>query len=565
MIKNIHWHEAYDIIKRCQLVKLKSILVLMVYYGLSIIGAVLDGVSTVLLVGLVTGEGGLSSQTPILVLITKTLHALSVSSNFNQLYFVLIALFLVRVMVTLLFTALDGYLEARLRRRIQEAGFTSVLRGDWEFLRNIRVGKYVGAVTEEATNAARYVMSIVRAIYSLATAIVLVAMAMSVSTEVTLLFVVVGIPTLIVLKYLFGLQARIAELLVAERQGFYAAITERFHGLFQIKVEGNADDHIAKGLAHQEELTRLEIKWWYLRAFIYAFNVVIPVVMLLAFYGWASWNGYTLKAIISLLAGVGLVGARALTQANQLTANIGNITGYAGSIPTAYNLFTVPGEPHREMVTERIQKVELKKVSYQYDENAGIEDVTQSAQIGKWLAIMGPSGSGKTTLANLIAGIYRPLEGNILYHGISGHVYNANEFRPRVGYVTQDIHLFHGTVRENLIPSSSVVDDDTLWDCLNKVGADGFVKHLGGLDAVIAESGRSLSGGERRRLGIARVLTSNPDILILDEVTVGLDEERKKEIVKIIQDLSLSLVVIVITHDIDIIKTESDNVFSFNA
>ena len=134
-----------------------------------------------------------------------------------------------------------------------------------------------------------------------------------------------------------------------------------------------------------------------------------------------------------------------------------------------------------------------------------------------------------------------------------------------MGYVTQDIHLFHGTIRDNLIifPDSGV-GDDSLWRCLLCVGAEGFVRKLGGLDAVITEAGRSLSGGEKRRLGIARVLIANPHILILDEVTAGLDEARKKELIATIKTLAESLIVIVITHDPDVADQGTGSIVSLS-
>lgn len=564
MFENFRINEALLIMRRCRLIRPKAALGLVVYYGIAVLNAAMDGVSLVLLIDLITGNASLNGGASVVELASRALSVFSIEPDYTALYLLVIALFLVRVGLMLAYTAIDGYFEASLRRIIQEEGFSSVLRGDWEALRSIRVGARVGAVTEEASNAAKYFMSAARSVYSLLAVTVLSIVAMAVSFEITVLFLAIGLPVMLVLRYLFNIQARVAEKLVAERQGFYANTTERLHGLFQIKVEGNAQYHIAQGLKNQKRLTRLEVRWWNLRAVINAFNVLLPVIVLAGGWFWAAYKGIDIKDLMAAMAGVGIVGARALAQLNQLTANIGNITCFAGSMGPVHALFSIPEEPHKAAAPERIIKVDVSGVSYHYNEKAGVAGIDVSAAIGFPLILMGPSGSGKTTLANLIAGLYRPSAGSVVYEGASGRSYNSLEYRPRVGYVTQDIHLFHGTVRDNVKASlGEAVDDACLLECLNQAGAEGFVAEMGGLDAVIAEAGRSLSGGQRRRLGIARVLMARPDILILDEVTAGLDEERKKELIATIRKLSASVVVVMITHDVRF-EEEFGTVFTFN-
>lgn len=550
LFRNIRAKEALAIARRCSLVSGRAVYLLLAYYLLAVLNALVDGVSLILLVDLVTGNLDLGGDTLVIGWIGRALERFSVAPDFSVMYFVLIGLIFFKFFLVLAYRSLDGYLEAVLRRRVQEEGFASVLRGDWERLRDMRVGERVGAVTEEASNTAKYIASAVRALYSLLAVVVLSAIALAVSIEVSLLFMAIGVPVLLVLRYLFNLQARIAEKLVKERQGFYASVTERLNGLFQIKVEGNSEHHIAEGLRNQDLLTHHELRWWYLRAFINAFNVLLPVTVLLLSYAWASYKGVHVREIMGIMAGVVIVGARALGMLNQLSANIGNITGYAGSIPPVYSLFTVPEETRRQPVPEKISRVELAGVTYMYNPEAGVSDITMSAETGRPLVMMGESGSGKTTLANLMAGLYMPSSGKISYVGVSGRSYDSSSYRPRVGYVTQDIHLFHGTVRENLLASYDLRGDDgALWNALEMAGAKDFITRMGGLDAVITEAGRSLSGGQRRRIGIARILVGAPDILILDEVTAGLDEERKTGLVRTIKELAGSLVVVIITHD----------------
>jgi ABC-type multidrug transport system fused ATPase/permease subunit len=544
--------ESILIARASSLITPRAFGVLAFYYAVAVLKAVIGAGSMLLLVDLVIGRAGRSDATFATRGAGRLAMAVGAPAGVTGLAIILIVALLVGVISTFIYYSIDGYLEASLRRRVQERGFAAVLHGDWERLRDMRVGERVGAVTEESTNVARYFMALIRGSYNVLAMVVFLVAALAVSARVSIVVALAGVPVLIAIKYLFTWQARLAEQMVVERQGFYADVTERLSGLFQIKVEGKAAHHVTAGLRTQKALTEAEIEWWRLRAGINALNVFLPAVVVGALYAWSLIIGTPMQSLLQLLAGIGVVGTQALSQANQFTSNLGNVTAYAGSVGPVYDLFSITPEVWRPEVPERVTRIELKDVSYAYSDRSGVKCVSLSFGVGNPLLLMGPSGSGKTTLANVVAGLYRPTKGRVSYVGESGRVYDALDSRPRVGYVPQDILLFQGTVRENLTGGQGSVADDVLLDSLRGAGAELFIARLGGLDAVIVEGGRSLSGGERRRLGIARVLAGRPDVLIFDEVTVGLDEERKLELLATIGALSERFVVVAITHDSDV-------------
>lgn len=548
-MKNINIKQAFFVARSCGLLRPRYISLLLSYYVATIINALLDGFGMVLLVNLISGTAALMDSNSFMTIVTRIMGYFGVVIGFKAVLWLTVAIFSSRVILSFFIWMYDGMSAVYIKKHIQEHGFSVILRGDWEALRNIRVGQRVGAIMDEAVITTKYITSFTQLIYFFVTALVLMCVAFTVNLELTSLLLCMGFPILMLLKYLFVRQASLSALQMTARQNFTADIAERLNTLFQIKVDGNNNHYIKDGLKSRAIMTKIEVLMAIWHSVTATFTVLLPVIGLSVFYLWMYIKGRSVDGSLHFMAGIGLIGARILTQINGLVASWGNVSCFSGSILPVYDLFTIPQETKRSRFNERLKKVILSGVSYKYSSTKTISDINVSLEDGMPLLIKGPSGSGKTTIANLMAGVLKPHSGQILYVGESGSNYEAARFKANVGYVTQDIHLFHGTIRDNIRASRKDVDDMYILECLKTVGADRFVNSLGGLDAVITEAGRSLSGGERRRLGIARVLAGRPDFIIFDEVTAGLDDDNKDLIRNTVMDLSKHSIVSVITHE----------------
>jgi ATP-binding cassette subfamily B protein len=157
-----------------------------------------------------------------------------------------------------------------------------------------------------------------------------------------------------------------------------------------------------------------------------------------------------------------------------------------------------------------------------------LEDVSFECPTGTMTALVGFSGAGKTTITALVARLYDPTDGQVLIGGVDARDVAGEELRSAIAVVPQDSHLFHDSIRENLLFARPDADDDQLENACRQAQIWDLVERLpDGLDTVVGDRGYRLSGGEKQRLAIARVLLKAPRIVILDEATAHLDSESE--------------------------------------
>lgn len=234
-----------------------------------------------------------------------------------------------------------------------------------------------------------------------------------------------------------------------------------------------------------------------------------------------------------------------------------------------YNRYTIDilaesldGEPERELQAEEEkfpfeQEISLEGLSFHYEDDPLhkiFDGLSLKISRGEYLGIRGASGVGKTTLFNLLLGLYRPTEGEILIDGKPLEEENLKAWRSRVGYVSQSVFLMDGTFAENVALglNREEIDTERVWEALRAARLDQFVATLkAGIDTPIGECGARLSGGQRQRIGIARALYKGADLLLFDEATSALDNQTEEEVNRSIRALAeerKEMTIVVIAH-----------------
>ncbi|MEQ4208611.1 ABC transporter ATP-binding protein [Actinopolymorpha sp. B9G3] len=206
---------------------------------------------------------------------------------------------------------------------------------------------------------------------------------------------------------------------------------------------------------------------------------------------------------------------------------------------------------------DKVSLASLEEVA-KLDQRGGVEvlhDVSFRAEVGQMVALVGSSGAGKSTIAQLVPRLYDVEEGAVRLSGVDVRDLTADSIRDTLGMVTQDGHLFHESVRANLLLARPEATEDEVWDVLRRARLDELITAMPeGLDTVVGERGYRLSGGERQRLTIARLLLARPRVVILDEATAHLDSTSEAAVQAALGEALAGRTAVVIAHRLSTVR-----------
>lgn len=200
--------------------------------------------------------------------------------------------------------------------------------------------------------------------------------------------------------------------------------------------------------------------------------------------------------------------------------------------------------------------IRFENVTFGYESERNILDgINLSIRAGETVAFVGPSGAGKTTICSLLPRFYDVNGGRITVDGMDIRDMTLQSLRRNIGIVQQDVFLFAGTIRENIMYGNLKATEEQIWEAARRASLEEMISQLpDGMDTVIGERGVKLSGGQKQRLAIARMFLKNPPILILDEATSALDTETEAAIQQSLSELAIGRTTLVIAHRLATIK-----------
>ena len=319
----------------------------------------------------------------------------------------------------------------------------------------------------------------------------------------------------------------------------------------------------------------IQARWERANAFLARISVRMRALSSKAMYGTAWLTQLVSVAII--LVGVYLISQRELTMGALIAASMlssralapaGQLVGlmmqYQGARTALESLNKVMNQPVERPVGENfIHRRELRgdiefrnvKFSYPNRLDAALDGVSFKISAGERVALIGRVGSGKSTIERLILGLYQPADGAVLLDGIDLRQLDPADVRRNVGYVSQDVTLFYGTLRENITFGLPYADDSAVVAAAEIAGMSDFVnRHPRGFDMPVGERGESLSGGQRQGVGLARAVLHNAPLLLLDEPTSAMDFSTESLITQRITSFAQNKTVVLVTHRVSLLS-----------
>jgi len=201
--------------------------------------------------------------------------------------------------------------------------------------------------------------------------------------------------------------------------------------------------------------------------------------------------------------------------------------------------------------------IEFKNVSFKYNDHEKyvLKDFNLAIKKGQSIGLVGETGVGKSTISQLIPRFYDVTEGEILIDGVNIKNYDLNTLRKAIGHVQQDVYIFYGTIKDNIMYGNTTSTMDEIIDAAKKAKIHDFIMSLErGYETLTGERGVKLSGGQKQRIAIARVFLKNPPILILDEATSALDNITERRIQEALEELAKGRTCIMIAHRLSTLR-----------
>ena len=484
------------------------------------------------------------------------------------------------------FSVLMGWLSSRIGEGLiydlRTKVFGHVQRMSLAFFTRTQTGALVSRLNNDVIGAQRAFTSVLSSTVSNSISVVVVGIAMlALSWQVTLLCLAL-FPILILASRWVG--ARLAGLTREQMDGnadLGNMMTERFNvgGALLLKLFGRRDEEDATYGDKAGLVRDLGIRISLVSRIFGAAMLLVPALATALVYGVGGHLAMSGTLTVGTLLALATLLLRLLGPLQGLSNVRVDVMTALVSFDRVFEVLDLPSTVQEKdgavALPAGASRVEFADVRFSYpraedvslasletvtrgeskDHEEVLRGVTFHAEPGQMIALVGPSGAGKTTITHLVARLYDVTSGAVRVGGRDVREVTLQSLEDTVGYVTQDAHMFHDTIGENLRYARPEANEEQIWASLESAQIAGLIRGLpDGLDTVVGDRGYRLSGGERQRLAIARLLLKAPPIVVLDEATAHLDSESEHAVQRALDTALAGRTSLVIAHRLSTVR-----------
>jgi ATP-binding cassette subfamily B protein len=488
--------------------------------------------------------------------------------------------------LTAALAVLGGWLSSRIGEGLiydlRTQVFSHVQRQSLAFFTRTQTGALVSRLNNDVIGAQRAFTSTLSSTVSNSISVVVVGIAMlALSWQVTLLCLVMFPILFLISRWVGGRLAGLTRRQMDGNADLGNVMTERFNvgGAMLLKLFGRRADEDVLFRSKAANVRDLGIRISLITRIFGASMMLVPALATALVYGVGGHLAIDKTLTVGTLLALSTLLLRLLGPLQGLSNVRIDIMTALVSFERVFEVLDLPSsirQKHGAIALPRdAGRLEFEHVSFTYpkaedislgslesvarlesrDNQQVLTDVGFVAEPGQMVALVGPSGAGKTTMTHLVARLYDVASGAVRVGGHDVRDVTLDSLEDVVGYVTQDAHMFHDTIRANLVYARPGATDEQIWAALEAAQIAHLVRSLpDGLDTVVGDRGYRLSGGERQRLAIGRLLLKSPSIVVLDEATAHLDSESEAAVQRALDAALEGRTSLVIAHRLSTVR-----------
>jgi ATP-binding cassette, subfamily C, bacterial len=533
--------------------------------GLLILAGVAEGVGLVTLLPLLEIALGEGERTSTLTrAVVDILESVGLAPELGTLLAVIVVMMTLKAVAVWFAMRQVGYTVTQVATDLRLRLIRAVLKARWRFFSGQPSGHFINALGTEASRASSGYQSACQAVAGVIQIAIYLVLVFLMSWQVAVAAFIVAPVVLYALKGFVEMSRQAGSEQTTLKKALIARVTELLPGIKAIKAMAREAMVLPLLEKETEGFNRAKKRSILASESLKAFQEpLIVLVLALGLYATMTWTEIPTAAVLVsavLFYRVLIISGRLQGQYQSITDKESAFWSMMGTLEEAATQ-AEPTETGKEPAPELNEEISLEDVWFSYDGEPVLRGVDLRIPARELVALAGVSGAGKTTLVDLVTGLLRPDRGVIRVDGVLLSEIDRRDWRSRIGYVPQEMLLFHDTILRNVTLGDDRFDRGDVERALRAAGAWDFVQaHPAGMDRIVGERGSQLSGGQRQRIGIARALVSRPRLLILDEATTGLDPDTEAEVCGTLVQLRGETTIVAISHQAAI-RTVADRVY----